>query len=1031
MKKNLRRTLAVFLSLLMLVGVTPMNVLAATGKTEFYQETKEKYKYEVLVTTLNDANDWKAATVKFINAGGTSVKDVDIKSYIDHNDGSVHNIYEDNDYLKEIEFYYKIGAGNREWSGNVVIKVNGVTVYNETQKVTSEWLSAGDMTYTIKLPKTQPKTVIFYSKDENGNKSADLTFKQPLDAEEGQLIAPIYTEAQSQFSMAWHNWTEKTAEGDDVTTIVSTSDPTTDTAQLGDDSGEGMTVNLKSTSGIDHTGHYTLTWDTKVGGVPVYEHPFDVDFLFWHKVNQKTTGNGTVELSAEKAYTGDKVTVTATPEEGYALTSLSVVDADGNEVELSGNQFTMPNSKVSVNANFAPMDYTAIFVADGKTVAMIPYTVETATIVEPAVPEKAGYHGAWESYTLKNGGVTVNAVYTPITYTAKFDADGKTVAEIPYTVETTEIEEPAVPEKPGYTGAWAAYTLALGGVVVEANYEKEFHDFRVTSSTPATCTEEGYDTYTCTICGDSYRVTTTPATGHVYKVTASSPATCTAEGYDTYTCSVCGEIYTKTTTPATGHTYKVTDSTPATCTAEGYDTYTCEDCGEAYYQTTTPALGHAFTLKTDTVAATCTEEGYEVYQCERCDATYERVTTPATGHSYKVTASESATCTAEGSDTYTCSVCGETYTKTTTPATGHSYKVTASTPATCTAEGSDTYTCENCGKTYDKTIPVVAHQFAAVDFKDATCTEAGYTTYKCLTCEETFRGDYVPAAGHRFVADVVAPTCAQDGYTCFTCEVCGETRKSADGSLYKTNITKAVQHVMNTVTYVAPTCGKSGKKVSECVNCGYVQKEVIPATGKHRYSETVVKAATCSRDGVMRHTCKLCGASYKTVIPATGEHNYDGTLVIKNAAHHRIKPSYVCTKCGKQQALVLNGWCKHPETGKWMFLENNTRRLGWLHIPTPFDQWYYLGKDGYMVTGWQKINRQWYYFDAYGVMQTGWKKLNGKWYYLNENGALTTGWKKLDGQWYYFNRSGAMRTAKLSYQGKTYRFASSGACLNP
>ena len=93
------------------------------------------------------------------------------------------------------------------------------------------------------------------------------------------------------------------------------------------------------------------------------------------------------------------------------------------------------------------------------------------------------------------------------------------------------------------------------------------------------------------------------------------------------------------------------------------------------------------------------------------------------------------------------------------------------------------------------------------------------------------------------------------------------------------------------------------------------------------------------------------------------------------------------------------------------FRENSTKRRGWLHFPTPFDQWYYLGSDGYMVKGWQKINGKTYFFNRYGVMKTG--------------------WQKIDGKWYYFNASGAMRTEDLTENGTVYHFSKSGACLNP
>ncbi|MBQ2769137.1 MAG: InlB B-repeat-containing protein [Clostridia bacterium] len=114
--------------------------------------------------------------------------------------------------------------------------------------------------------------------------------------------------------------------------------------------------------------------------------------------------------------------------------------------------------------------YTATFVADGQTVGTVEYTVEDEEIAAPAVPEKAHYTGAWEAYELAIGGVTVEAVYTPVEYTVTFVADGETVGTDTYTVEDKEITVPGVPAKDHYTGAWGAYELNGGNVTVNAVY---------------------------------------------------------------------------------------------------------------------------------------------------------------------------------------------------------------------------------------------------------------------------------------------------------------------------------------------------------------------------------------------------------------------------------------------------------------------------------------------------------------------------------------------------------------------------------
>lgn len=91
------------------------------------------------------------------------------------------------------------------------------------------------------------------------------------------------------------------------------------------------------------------------GGVTTYtiSIPADVD-------------GGTVKVSPTRASSGTTVTITVTPDEGYALDKLTVTDAAGRELKLTDKgdgkySFTMPGSKVIVEAIFAAIspDYAA------------------------------------------------------------------------------------------------------------------------------------------------------------------------------------------------------------------------------------------------------------------------------------------------------------------------------------------------------------------------------------------------------------------------------------------------------------------------------------------------------------------------------------------------------------------------------------------------------------------------------------------------------------------------------------------------
>ena len=78
-----------------------------------------------------------------------------------------------------------------------------------------------------------------------------------------------------------------------------------------------------------------------------------------YAVTTPETPGGTVTVSPSRASRGRTVTITATPDLGFALESLTVLDSRGNEIALTDKgdgkyTFTMPASRVTVEASFAP-----------------------------------------------------------------------------------------------------------------------------------------------------------------------------------------------------------------------------------------------------------------------------------------------------------------------------------------------------------------------------------------------------------------------------------------------------------------------------------------------------------------------------------------------------------------------------------------------------------------------------------------------------------------------------------------------------
>lgn len=71
-----------------------------------------------------------------------------------------------------------------------------------------------------------------------------------------------------------------------------------------------------------------------------------------YNIITKTDGNGTITTSKDVEYTGNEITFTITPNEGYVLSEVKVTDSKGNIVTFTDYTFTMPNADVTIEAIF-------------------------------------------------------------------------------------------------------------------------------------------------------------------------------------------------------------------------------------------------------------------------------------------------------------------------------------------------------------------------------------------------------------------------------------------------------------------------------------------------------------------------------------------------------------------------------------------------------------------------------------------------------------------------------------------------------
>ena len=163
------------------------------------------------------------------------------------------------------------------------------------------------------------------------------------------------------------NITSFSVEGEDTIFTVSAKPST-----VGANSSVDLTITPKTGLTVGkHTGKITLegnfTKQTLDIEIKVEAKPSEPVYTPSYAVTAASAEHGTVALSAKSAYAGSAVTVTVTPDEGYALSSLTAATRSGANVALtdlgSGRyRFTMPASDVTVTAAFAAGEKIARFV---------------------------------------------------------------------------------------------------------------------------------------------------------------------------------------------------------------------------------------------------------------------------------------------------------------------------------------------------------------------------------------------------------------------------------------------------------------------------------------------------------------------------------------------------------------------------------------------------------------------------------------------------------------------------------------------
>ena len=275
----------------------------------------------------------------------------------------------------------------------------------------------------------------------------------------------------------------------------------------------------------------------------------------------ENTDYGTVSMSGK--------TITATPNTGYTVSGYKLSPEDAATVTRSGNTFTVSNVKANctVTITFAPKTAATItynvpngVTVSGTTASYVGDTVKLASVSgAPAGTEGYGFYGwaeqeiadtttaptvqkAGASYTVKAAQTTFYGVFSYV--------DGTTTHYLSNPCKHAHTHEETIAATCTKDGAVNTVCDDCGAVIASTQIAKTGHDYADTVVAP-TCYNKGYTLHTCKNCGESYKNTYVPALGHEYVSKVTKPATATEDGVLTYTCTRCDSSYTKVI-PATG-----------------------------------------------------------------------------------------------------------------------------------------------------------------------------------------------------------------------------------------------------------------------------------------------------------------------------------------------------------------------------------------------------------------------------------------------------------------------------------------------
>ncbi|MBR6192842.1 MAG: BspA family leucine-rich repeat surface protein [Treponema sp.] len=228
--------------------------------------------------------------------------------------------------------YYSITAAEEIENGTVSVDKTSATS-GETVKITA----TADDTYELSALSVT---------DENGNKIpvTDGSFTMP----KGNVVV------SATFASIFHNICIAQDIENGTVSVDKESAAQGETITVTAEPDEGYLLN--SIHVIDSNGNeITVTENTFT--MPKAHVTVSATFGYEIKIAE-TIENGSVSTVKNFVMAGESVQIETVPLEGYELKSLTVTDAEGNEIAVTEKTFTMPESDVSISAEFTAIIYS-------------------------------------------------------------------------------------------------------------------------------------------------------------------------------------------------------------------------------------------------------------------------------------------------------------------------------------------------------------------------------------------------------------------------------------------------------------------------------------------------------------------------------------------------------------------------------------------------------------------------------------------------------------------------------------------------